>query len=92
MSFDLATVAKAMLEHRVLRVKFETGAEVELHPSAFDRVAQGESLTIEQAAEAEADTMCKCGHDLVTMHNEAGCLGGCPHLDCVPEETPEAEP
>ena len=84
---DLATIATEMTRLHVIRVRLENGVEVELHPSAFGRVT---SVVEEPSAEQEADSMCKCGHDLETLHNEAGCLRGCALLDCVPE--PQEEP
>jgi hypothetical protein len=78
---SIKILAAAMTEARVQRVRLPglpAGWEIELHPSAFAAPAA------EPTAIPEAEPDCKCGHDLATEHNEAGCLRGCPHEACVP--------
>lgn len=65
-----------MLKHRVLRVRFPEGSEVELHPSAF-------VLPSVDAPDQPDSDACNCTHSIEVEHNADGlCLRGCDPATC----------
>jgi hypothetical protein len=82
---DLAEIVDLMMQKRIQHLTVTVpGAEpsihtvIELHPSAFapvtERVPEDASSKIAFRTE---EHLCACGHDLLTEHNESGCLHGC---------------
>lgn len=77
---DLLKLCK---EHHAFNIT-AYGVSVTMDPSAWaPPPASAKELLKAMAAPAEA--ACRCGHGF-DEHNEQGCLHGCSHETCAPEE------
>ena len=85
---DLNTIAELMTKHRVKRLRFGSGAEVELHDSAFTQQSEPSTTASTPDVEYKPD-LCPCGHDLDTAHSNDGCLLGCRVELCMSQKDKE---
>ena len=53
------------------------------HPGCLDLVP---NFSATSSAPMPADKPCRCGHDLYIEHSNVGCLQGCAHDLCAPED------
>jgi hypothetical protein len=79
----LTTLIGLMTERRIVRMRVD-GIEIELHSDAFClRPPDTQVVTPPPVLDKPESTLCACGHDLLTEHNDAGCLFGCPASVCA---------
>jgi len=57
--------------------------QAEIHEDALDLVP---NFSATSSAPMPADKPCRCGHDLYIEHSNVGCLQGCAHDLCAPED------
>ena len=82
---ELDKVVDFMRRRRVTRLRL-FNSEIELEPIAELTTAAEPSQEPVAGLTAPEPSICRCGHDLDTEHNELGCLFGCSEVLCRSEE------